>query len=127
MSENPPGTESIVDHRCGKAVQAELRPLGRALRREIPDVYAAYKQLHEAVTAPGALEPKVKELIAVAVAVSEQCDGCIASHTQAAVSRGATPAEMAEAIGVTFLLCGGPATVYGARAFAAFMEYREAQ
>ena len=36
---------------------------------------------------------------------------------------GATPAEAAEAIGVTFLMNGGPATVYGARAFAAFREF----
>ncbi len=38
---------------------------------------------------------------------------------------GATPAEAAEAIGVTFLMNGGPATVYGARAFAAFQEFYE--
>lgn len=36
--------------------------------------------------------------------------------------RHATPAEAAEAIGVTFLMNGGPATVYGARAFDAFKE-----
>jgi hypothetical protein len=35
----------------------------------------------------------------------------------------ATPQEGAEAIGVTFLMNGGPATVYGARAFAAFQEF----
>jgi hypothetical protein len=34
-----------------------------------------------------------------------------------------TPAEAAEAIGVTFLMNGGPATVYGAWAFAAFQEF----
>ena len=31
--------------------------------------------------------------------------------------------EAAEAIGVTFLMNGGPATVYGARAFAAVQEF----
>ena len=37
-----------------------------------------------------------------------------------------SPAQAAEAIGVTFLMNGGPATVYGARAFSAFQEfYRE--
>jgi alkylhydroperoxidase/carboxymuconolactone decarboxylase family protein YurZ len=50
------------------------------------------------------------------------CDGCIVAHTHAAVQHDATPAEAAEAIGVTFLMNGGPATVYGARAFAAFQE-----
>jgi alkylhydroperoxidase/carboxymuconolactone decarboxylase family protein YurZ len=41
----------------------------------------------------------------------------------AAVLHGSTPAEAAEAIGVTFLMNGGPATVYGARAFAALQEF----
>ena len=59
----------------------------------------------------------------MAIAVSKECDGCIAAHAHAGVRHGATPAEAAEAIGVTFLMNGGPATVYGARAFAAFGEF----
>jgi len=39
------------------------------------------------------------------------------------VQHGASPAEAAEAIGVTFLMNGGPATGYGARAFDAFCEF----
>ncbi len=57
-----------------------------------------------------------------ALAVSKQCDGCIAAHAHAAVQQGATPKEAAEAIGVTFLMNGGPATIYGARAFSAVNE-----
>ena len=47
-------------------------------------------------------------------------------HRRARARGGAArrdPAEAAEAIGVTFLMNGGPATVYGARAFAAFQEF----
>ena len=62
-------------------------------------------------------------MIALAIAVSKECDGCIAAHAHAAVQHGATPQEAAEAIGVTFVMNGGPATVYGARAFAAFGEF----
>lgn len=69
------------------------------------------------------LNARTKELIALAIAVSKECDGCIASHAHAAVQHGATPEEAAEAIGVTFLMNGGPATVYGARAFAAVQEF----
>jgi len=54
---------------------------------------------------------------------SKECDGCIAAHAHAAVAHGASPEEAAEAIGVTFLMNGGPATVYGPRAFAAFQEF----
>jgi AhpD family alkylhydroperoxidase len=107
----------------GKAVREELRVPTRQLRHAIPQVYAGYKELHDASLAPGVLDAKTKELIALAIAVSKECDGCIAAHAHAAVQHGATPAEAAEAIGVTFLMNGGPATVYGARAFDAFGEF----
>ncbi len=110
----------------GKAVRDELRAPTRELRQAIPQVYAGYKQLHDSALAAGALDARTKELMALAIAVSKECDGCIAAHARAAVLHGATPAQAAEAIGVTFLMNGGPATVYGARAFAAFQEfYRE--
>jgi AhpD family alkylhydroperoxidase len=111
----------------GAAVREELRLPTRELRHAIPDVYAGYKQLNDAALAEGALTAKTKELIALAIAVSKECDGCIAAHAHAAVRRGATPAEAAEAIGVTFLMNGGPATVYGARAYAAFVEFYDGQ
>jgi len=107
----------------GKAVQDSLRGPTRALRQAIPDVYAGYRELHDAALADGTLDARTKELIALAIAVSKECDGCIAAHAHAAVRHGATPPEAAEAIGVTFLMNGGPATVYGARAFDAFREF----
>ena len=107
----------------GTTVRDELRAPTRELRHAIPQVYAGYKELHDSALASGALETRIKELIALAIAVSKECDGCIAAHAHAAVQYGATPAEAAEAIGVTFLMNGGPATVYGARAFAAFCEF----
>jgi len=107
----------------GKAVREELRIPTRQLRHAIPHVYAGYKELHDSALAPGALDTKTKELIALAIAVSKECDGCISAHAHAAVQHGANPAEAAEVIGVTFLMNGGPATVYGARAFDAFQEF----
>ena len=107
----------------GKAVRDELRVPARELRHAIPQVYAGYKELHDSALAAGTLDVKVKELIALAIAVSKECDGCIAAHAHAAVLCGVTPQEAAEAIGVTFLMNGGPGTVYGPRAYAAFREF----
>ncbi len=107
----------------GSAVQEELRGPARELRRAIPDVYKGFAALHDSALTAGALDTKTKELIAFAIAVSECCDGCIAAHAHAAVRRGATPQEAAEAIGVVILMSGGPATVYGPRGFAAFQEF----
>jgi AhpD family alkylhydroperoxidase len=58
----------------------------------------------------------------LAIAVSKQCDGCIASHARGAARQGATADEVAEALGVAVLMSGGPGTVHGPRAFEAFME-----
>jgi AhpD family alkylhydroperoxidase len=109
------------DH--GRVVLDELLPLTRELRRMVPPVYRGFANLHEAALDGGALDRRTKELIALAISVVERCDGCIAAHAQGAVRAGATRQEAAEAIGVALLMGGGPATIYGPRAFAAFDEF----
>ena len=107
----------------GKAVLDGLRPLHRELRHAIPDVYKGFGEFHHAAFAPGDLDVKTKELIAFAIGVIQRCDGCIASHAEGAARAGATRQEAAEAIGVAMLMNGGPATIYGPRAYAAFCEF----
>ena len=109
----------------GQNVLDDLRPQTRELRRMIPDVYKGFAALHGAAFADGVLDPKIKELIALAIAVSTQCDGCIASHARAAAKNGATREEAAEAIGVTLLMGGGPASIYAPRAYASFCEFHD--
>jgi AhpD family alkylhydroperoxidase len=116
---------SDPDH--GKVVLDDLAPLGRNLRRAIPDVYKTFVAFHEAAFAPNALDAKTKELIALAIAISLRCDGCIAAHARGAATAGATREEAAEAIGVALSLNGGPGTVYGPRAYDAFCEYADAR
>jgi AhpD family alkylhydroperoxidase len=116
----------MTEHTHGKTVLDELGPLHRELRRSIPDVYKGFGELHKAAVAPGALDTKTKELIALGIGVIVHCDGCIASHAQAAARAGATKQEAAEAIGVAFLMGGGPASIYGPRAFDSFCEFFDA-
>ena len=52
------------------------------------------------VMAPGALDALTKEMIYVAVSVSNQCDYCIASHTVAARKKGMTDAMFKELMAV---------------------------
>ena len=108
------------------ALRRDARALGRELRRAIPDTYRAYAQLHGTVLEPGALTTSTKELIALAIAVTRECDGCIAAHAEGAARSGATADEVAETMGVAILMNGGPATVYGPRAYAAFREFAAA-
>ncbi|MEZ5856617.1 MAG: carboxymuconolactone decarboxylase family protein [Hyphomicrobiaceae bacterium] len=55
------------------------------------------------IMAPGALDPLVKELIYVAVSVTNNCDYCMASHTAAARAKGATEAQLNELYAVVAL------------------------
>ena len=52
------------------------------------------------VMAPGALDPLVKELIYVAVSVTNNCGYCIASHGAAAAKAGMTPEQYNELLAV---------------------------
>ena len=117
----------MSEHTHGKVVLDAVLPLGRALRQAIPDVYQGYSALSSAAMAPGALDVKMKELIALGISVTLRCDGCIASHARGAATAGATREEAAEALGVALLLNGGPGTVYGPRAFDAFCEFADAR
>ena len=52
------------------------------------------------IMAPGALDPLTKEMIYVAVSVSNQCNYCIASHTAGARKAGMTDAMFKELMSV---------------------------
>ena len=103
-------------------VIGEIRDPARELREQIPDVFAGYAAMQRAAIADGALPGRIKELIALAIAVTRECDGCIAAHALGAARRNATEEEVAEALGVAVMMNGGPGTVWGPRAFAAFRE-----
>ena len=49
---------------------------------------------------PGALEPKVKEMLYVAVSIAHGCEYCIHTHTAAARRKGMTDAEYGELLGI---------------------------
>ena len=109
------------------AIREETRTLGRELRRAIPDTYRAFGQLHSTALAPGALSTSTKELIALAIAVTRECDGCIVAHAEGAARSGATADEVAETMGVAILMNGGPASMYGPRAYQAFQDFTAAK
>ena len=86
-------------------------------------MYEAYVAMSKAVIGDGALSAEVKELIALAIGATRECDGCISSHARGAARQGASEAEVAEAMGVVIMLNGGPGTVWGPRALAAYREF----
>lgn len=94
-----------------------------SLRGSTPDVMKSFSDLGRAATAPGVLDKKTKELIALAVAVATRCEPCIGFHAQALVKLGAVRQEVDEMLGVTTYMGGGPSLMYAASAVAAFDEF----
>jgi AhpD family alkylhydroperoxidase len=91
-----------------------------------PDAMNGYITLCDAGAKSGHLDAKTRELIALAVAVSLRCDGCIPVHADAVRKLGATQEELAEALSVAVSISAGAAVVYSTRAFDAFQAPREA-
>ena len=105
-------TLGLIHYRDASAdVRAVFDDIKRT--RKVEDVNNFWKYLaHDPVTlertwdsvkqvmAPGALDPLTKELIYVAVSVTNQCHYCIASHTVAAQKKGMTDAMFTELMSV---------------------------
>ena len=86
------------------------------LGRLTPATVRGYRELSDAGSKTAHLDAKTRELIAIAVGVTRQCDGCITTHVAAAHGHGATAEEIAEALGVAIAVNAGAALVYSARA-----------
>ena len=91
-----------------------LETLGQ-LARLSPDTVRGYRMLSDAGSRTAHLDAKTRELIALAVAVTRQCDGCIVVHTDAALKHGASREEIAEALGVAVSVNAGAALIYSTR------------
>jgi AhpD family alkylhydroperoxidase len=88
-----------------------------------PDTIKGYLELSSAGQKKDMLGSKVRELIALAVAVTARCDGCITVHADAAIRHGATKEEIAEALGVAVAVNAGAALVYSTRVIDAVNEH----
>lgn len=94
------------------------------LAKAQPETINGFSALHSASTKPGALNSKTKELIALAIAVADRCDGCIAFHTHDALNAGATREEIIEALGVAVLMGGGPSVMYASHVLDAIAQFQ---
>lgn len=94
----------------------------RAFAKAAPGPLQGFRSLDAAAFKTEHLDAKTTELIALAVAVSQGCDGCIGVHALRAAKVGATQAEVAEALGVAVAISAGSALVYAGRAMEAVIE-----
>lgn len=99
--------------------QQLIETIGKIARLS-PDTVRGYSALSAAGIKTNHLDAKTRELIALAVAVTLRCDGCITVHTDAAIKHGASQEEVAEALGVAVSVNAGAALVYSARVVDAY-------
>jgi AhpD family alkylhydroperoxidase len=102
------------------AYRTQLLDGVKSIGQVSPDIVRGYQALGGAHAKTNLLGDKVNELIAVAVAISLRCDGCIAVHTAAAMKAGATKDEIIEALGTAISVNAGAALVYSARVLDAY-------
>jgi AhpD family alkylhydroperoxidase len=105
---------------------SHLRTLLGQLGKELQGPMTGFSQLHKAAITDGALSGKIKELIALAIAVSAHCEGCIAFHTHSALKAGTTRPEIFETLGVAVLMGGGPSAMYACEALEALEQFQAA-
>ncbi|MHA1649270.1 MAG: 2-oxo acid dehydrogenase subunit E2 [Candidatus Helarchaeota archaeon] len=77
-----------------------------------PHLIADFIRMHRDGLQEGVISSKTKALIALAIAVIVGCESCMKWHLVEAVEAGATDAEIAEALGVTIFMGGGPALMH---------------
>ncbi len=103
-----------------------LQQLVGKVREGLPDVMSGFSKLHGSAMAEGQLDTKTKELVALGIAISVRCDGCISYHVHDALDAGASRGEILETIGVAILMGGGPSLMYGAEALEAVDQFEAA-
>ncbi|MFM2480559.1 carboxymuconolactone decarboxylase family protein [Celerinatantimonas sp. YJH-8] len=97
----------------------ELAALGKAS----PETLKGFQSLIDTTNGDGVLDNKTKELIALAIGITQHCDGCIGFHTKKFKALGGTSQELSEMLNVCIYMGGGPALMYAADAFEAYQQY----
>jgi AhpD family alkylhydroperoxidase len=87
-----------------------------------PHTHEAFEAFSRSVFAAGALPEKTKQLVAVAVAHTTQCPYCIKGHTRLARRKGATDAEIMEAIWVAAEMRAGGAYAHATLAIGVLQD-----
>ncbi len=94
-----------------------------SLRKTLP--MKGFTDLAQEATKDGALDEKTKEFIALAIGVTQKCDGCIGFHAKKLAQLGATKEEIAETLAMCVYMGGGPALMFAADAWKAFDQFSE--
>jgi AhpD family alkylhydroperoxidase len=92
-------------------------------RKSQSEALLGFGQLARASMAEGAVSAKHKELIALAIGITQHCSGCVGFHVKALRKLGCSREELEEMLAVCVYMGGGPALMYAAEALKAWDEF----
>jgi AhpD family alkylhydroperoxidase len=95
----PPEVRAVFDDIKATRNVSDVNNFWKWLANDPKTLRRTWESLKE-VMAPGALDPLVKEMLYIAVSITNGCEYCIASHIAAAKKRGMSEAMLAELIAV---------------------------
>jgi AhpD family alkylhydroperoxidase len=111
---------STFDH--ATLVQHINQNLG-PFRKSQSEAMQGFAQLAKASMQEGAISAKHKELIALAIGITQRCSGCVGFHVKALVKLGCTRPELEEMLTICVYMGGGPALMYAAEALQAWDDF----
>jgi AhpD family alkylhydroperoxidase len=106
------GKDTMTEVKDWEKYGAGLKARGKELGQLHPDIVKGFVALSNGAAHTKHLDAKTREFIALAVAITTKCDGCIDAHARKAKAAGATKEEIAEALGVAIALNAGAAYTY---------------
>lgn len=98
-SDAPPEVRAVFDDIKEARGVEDVNNFWKALAHDPVTLRRTWGSVKE-VMAAGALDALTKELLYIAVSVTNGCEYCIASHTAGARSKGMTDEQLAELLGV---------------------------
>ena len=113
----------LFDH---TGLMAELNQSLATFRQAQPEAMAGFGQLARASMAPGAMDGKQKELIALAIGITQRCSGCIGFHVKALHKLGCSRTELEEMLAICVYMGGGPALMYAGETLKAWDDLNPA-
>ena len=101
--ESDPRVKAVFDDIRTTRKTDFINNLWRALAFDPPLLERTWSEVKELMAKPSQLDPLTKEMVYIAVSVTNACSYCVHSHTAAARAKGMTDAQHAELLAIIAL------------------------
>lgn len=95
-AESNPAIKAVFDDIRETRGSDFINNIWRALAVNPDGLKRTWESVKTLMAVPGAIDPKTREMIYIAVSVANKCEYCVHSHTAAAKAKGMTPEEHGE-------------------------------